>query len=291
MLTALLAALERAYADTERWTVAAKALSAPVKSTEDVAEGESAEPDPKQVDQEKRKIWILEVPLPITHRLRDALIAHLNPSLADMIYGNGKSGDAATGTANPIPDKLLDSYDPPVLAACVKLWLLELEHSLITEDLWDQIDAIYRAAAGQEHEALAAATPTISSQGEKGADEAEAADASNAAPPQPPTKRPQIDDATKQKIQAGVLEDLRVVLSKLPNIHLACLDALFSHLHKLVSSTEAVESVATYTNKLASPSGARCCDLSTSLHTQSPRRSAHLSSLTSSSITTLSSQS
>ena len=232
VLTALLAALDRAYADTERWTALAKALPALVSNAQD---DDAAEPDAKIIGQEKRKIWILEVPLPITHRVRDALIAHLNPSLADLIYGNnGKGGDAAERTANPIPDKLLDSYDPPVLAACVKLWLLELEQSLITEDLWDQIDAIYRAAAAQEHEALAAATSTIASTEEKEA----------------PAQRAEIDEATKQKIQDGVLEDLRVVLNKLPRIHLACLDALFSHLDKLVDATEATEPDAIYTNKL-----------------------------------------
>ncbi|EST08156.1 Rho GTPase-activating protein domain protein [Kalmanozyma brasiliensis GHG001] len=246
VLTALLAALERAYSDTERWTEMAKALTAS-KTTEGAAVDEPAAPDAKLVDQEKRKVWILEVPLPITHRLRDALIAHLTPSLADLIYGDGKAAD---GSFNPIPDKLLDSYDAPVLAACVKLWLLELEHSLITEDLWDQIDSIYRAAAGQEHEALAAATPTLPSTEEKDEDEAAAESNSSIRPPAPPAKRPSIDDATKQKIKAGVLDDLRVVLNKLPKIHLACLDLLFSHLHKLVTTTEAVESVGVYTNKL-----------------------------------------
>ncbi|CBQ69590.1 conserved hypothetical protein [Sporisorium reilianum SRZ2] len=249
VLVALLSALERAYADTERWSVLAKALSAPANAGDDdddaaaAAEEQAAEPDAKLVGQEKRKVWILEVPLPITHRLRDALIAHLNPSLADLIYGNGGKGggDAAAavgdGTANPIPDKLLDSYDAPVLAACVKLWLLELEHSLITEDLWDQIDSLYRAAAAQEHEALAAATPTVASTEDGGK-------------PSEPARRPEIDEATRQKIHAGVLEDLRVVLNKLPRMHLACLDALFSHLRRLVTATQAVEPDAVYTNKL-----------------------------------------
>ncbi|CDW96767.1 hypothetical protein [Sporisorium scitamineum] len=250
VLTALLSALNRAYADIDRWSVLVKALSAPVNADDDddaaaAAEEQAAEPDAKQIGQEKRKIWILEVPLPITHRLRDALIAHLNPSLADLIYGNGKGGDAAAGaadgTANPIPDKLLDSYDAPVLAACVKLWLLELEHSLITEDLWDQIDSVYRAAAAQEHDALAAATPTVAST------EVEKEDGAKA---KQPAKRPEIDDVTKQKIQSGILEDLRVVLNKLPKIHLACLDALFSHLRQLVTSTKAIELDAIYTNKL-----------------------------------------
>lgn len=244
VLVALLAALDRAYADEDRWSVLAKSLIAPRQTSEETEAADSEEPDAKAVGQEKRKVWILEVPLSITHRLRDALIAHLNPSSADLLYGNSsnKHGDAADAAGNPIPDKLLDSYDAPVLAACVKLWLLELEHSLITEDLWDQIDSIYRAAAGQEHEALAAATPTVASSEET---QGEAATPNPAQP-----KKLEIDDATRQKIRAGVLEDLRVVLNKLPRIHLACLDALFSHLRKLVTSTDTVESDATYTNKL-----------------------------------------
>ena len=249
VLVALLGALNRAYADNERWNVLVKALTAPKDSSVEADEEKSAEPDAKLVGQEKRKVWILEVPLPVTHRLRDALIAHLNPSSADLIYGSGsrKSVGSADGAVNPIPDKLLDSYDAPVLAACVKLWLLELEHSLIAEDLWDQIDSIYRAAAGQEHEALAAAMPTLPSTEEGAAEEGEKATPSKAAIP---AKRPELDEATREKIRSGVLEDLRVVLNKLPRTHLACLDAIFSHLRQLVSSTTAVESDAVYTNKL-----------------------------------------
>ncbi|KAJ1021109.1 hypothetical protein NDA16_003895 [Ustilago loliicola] len=187
VLVALLSALNRAYADDERWTALAKALAAPKEIKQGEDESETAEPDAKVVAQEKRKTWILEVPLPITHRLRDALIAHLNPSSADLIYGNAFK----TTEGNPIPDKLLDSYDAPVLAACVKLWLLELEHSLLTEELWDQIDSIYRAAAGQEHEALSAATPTAPGTEEGGAAEAKE------------HKRVEIDDATKEKIRTA----------------------------------------------------------------------------------------
>ncbi|KAJ9475768.1 Rho-GTPase-activating protein RGD2 [Pseudozyma hubeiensis] len=247
VLTALLAALDRAYADTERWNVLVKALSAPVNATEDAAESteEQGEVDNELIGKEKRKIWILEVPLSVTHRLRDALIAHLNPSLADRIYG-GNGVSLADG--NPIPDKLLDAYDPPVLAACIKLWLLELEHSLITEGLWDQIDSVYRAAAAQEHEALAAATPTMPSAGEGAAREGDAADSSNVSAT--PAKKPEIDDTTRDKIKAGVLEDLRVVLNKLPKIHLACLDAIFGHLRKLLLTTESTEPDAVYANKL-----------------------------------------
>lgn len=277
VLTALLEALERAYQDSERWSARVRALSPSASRTEDKADDEqvqAAQPDAQLIGQEKRNVWILEVPLSITHRLRDALIAHLNPSLADLIYGSANSADAANG-AKPVPDKLLDSYDPPVLAACVKLWLLELEHSLITEDLWDQIDAIYRAAAAQEHDALAAAkrthTPSstdastpVDAPADAPADadaradadadahaDAQAQDTSNATP-HVSTTQPEtvIDEATRDKIRGGVLEDLRVVLNKLPRTHLACLDAVFAHLHKLVHSTRSGEADRIYCNKL-----------------------------------------
>ncbi|KAJ1598062.1 hypothetical protein NDA14_003397 [Ustilago hordei] len=244
VLVALLGALNRAYADDQRWNALAKALAAPKVLEEGQEESISTGVDAGIVAQEKRKTWILEVPLAITHRLRDALIAHLNPSSADLIYGNPTKSSESSAN-NPIPEKLLDSYDPPVLAACVKLWLLELQHSLITEELWDQIDSIYQAAAGQEHEALAACTPTApapapgpaTEEGEEGEKEQR--------------KKAEIDEATKEKIRIGVLQDLRVVLNKLAPTHLACLEALFSHLRQLLLSTsEAAEGDAVYANKL-----------------------------------------
>lgn len=240
VLFALLGALDRAYADEERWNAIAKALTPPNKDDEEgKEEPESSQPDASVVAQEKRKTWILEVPLPITHRLREALIAHLNPSSADLIYGNPSSSNRSTTTdTNPIPEKLLDSYDAPVLASCVKLWLLELEHSLITEELWDQIDSIYRAAAAQEHDALTSSNPPAPP-AEQGTAEVKE------------TNKVEVDESTKAKIRSGVLEDLRVVLSKLPRTHLACLDALFSHLCQLVVSTaDAKEGESVYANKL-----------------------------------------
>ena len=42
-----------------------------------------------------------------------------------------------------IPDDALEKYDAPVLAAAVKLWLLELEPPLGHYEAWDEFRNIY----------------------------------------------------------------------------------------------------------------------------------------------------
>lgn len=42
-----------------------------------------------------------------------------------------------------IPEDVLEKYDAPVLAAGVKLWLLELEPPLGLYDAWDEFRKIY----------------------------------------------------------------------------------------------------------------------------------------------------
>ena len=42
-----------------------------------------------------------------------------------------------------IPEDALEKYDAPVLAAAVKLWLLELEPPLGLYDAWDEFRRIY----------------------------------------------------------------------------------------------------------------------------------------------------
>ena len=42
-----------------------------------------------------------------------------------------------------IPEELLKKYDAPVLAAAVKLWLLELDPPLGLYDAWDEFRKIY----------------------------------------------------------------------------------------------------------------------------------------------------
>ncbi|KAI0058993.1 hypothetical protein BV25DRAFT_1890544 [Artomyces pyxidatus] len=74
-------------------------------------------------DEEKRKAWIYEVPLPAIHHLRESL--------------NAVHGD------DPIPSDLVKKYDTPVIASTVKLWMLELDPPLALWEGWDDLRRIY----------------------------------------------------------------------------------------------------------------------------------------------------
>ncbi|KAI4527594.1 hypothetical protein K525DRAFT_231913 [Schizophyllum commune Loenen D] len=74
-------------------------------------------------DAEKRKAWIYEVPLPAVHFLREALNA-IPPE-------------------QPIPAELFAQYDAPVVAATIKLWLLELDPPLALYEGWDEVRKLY----------------------------------------------------------------------------------------------------------------------------------------------------
>lgn len=71
----------------------------------------------------KRKTWIYEVPLNAVHHLRE--------TLNSVQEGQEISEDA------------LEGYDAPVLAAGIKLWLLELEPPLGLYEGWDEFRKIY----------------------------------------------------------------------------------------------------------------------------------------------------
>jgi len=71
----------------------------------------------------KRKAWIYEVPLNAVHHLRETL-----NSVPD---------------GQDVPEDVLEKYDAPVLAAALKLWLLELEPPLGLYDAWDEFRKIY----------------------------------------------------------------------------------------------------------------------------------------------------
>ncbi|KAN0064324.1 Rho-GTPase-activating protein 8 [Thecaphora frezii] len=255
VLEALLGALRRAYADDQRWPNAiaaatSAAASASGDAATDASKGHSEESVLLIRSQEKRKTWIYEVPLNVTHRLRDALIAHLSPSHADMIYGKQPSGSDAASGSRLICNSMLDAYDPPVLAACIRIWMLELEKSLVPEELWDQVDSVYRAAAGQEREALEAFAAKKAAEEEPHPADAAEAEASGKGKQAAADGSLQPDLATEEKIRRGVLDDLGVVLSKLPKLHLACLDAIIGHLHQLVKETKTEESDLVYLNKV-----------------------------------------
>lgn len=74
-------------------------------------------------DDEKRKAWIYDVPLPAVHLLREALNA-VPPEQA-------------------IPAELFARYDAPVVAATIKLWLLELDPPLGLYEGWDEVRKLY----------------------------------------------------------------------------------------------------------------------------------------------------
>jgi hypothetical protein len=76
-----------------------------------------------QSDEEKRKTWIYEVPLPIVHHLREAI--------------------NALPLDNPIPEGFFEKCDGPLLASTTKLWLLEVNPPVALWEGWDDIKKIY----------------------------------------------------------------------------------------------------------------------------------------------------
>lgn len=49
----------------------------------------------------------------------------------------------AVPDAQDIPEDLLNKYDAPVIAAAIKLWMLELEPPLAMYEGWDEVRRIY----------------------------------------------------------------------------------------------------------------------------------------------------
>lgn len=74
-------------------------------------------------DIEKRKAWIYEVPLPAVHQLRESLNA-IPPD-------------------QPFPTDLLAKFDAPVIASCIKLWVLELNPPLALYEGWEDFRRLY----------------------------------------------------------------------------------------------------------------------------------------------------
>lgn len=218
---ALLVSLERSYDDPSRW-VASK------------SEGESSA---SFANGEKRKSWIYEVPLLNTHICREAIISHL---LGKSVPG----ADVGAGL-----ETKLKRFDPPTLASTAKLWAMELTNSLITSDLWDSVDNTYRAAASQEYDARITPSKTV---GE--AIEEESVKKEEIIPITDAKGKGRVeglDPVLEETIRKGVLADLSVILSKLPKIHLVCLDALIGHLSRLIKATPIEESDSVYLNKVA----------------------------------------
>jgi hypothetical protein len=199
-LSALLAALERAYDDPARWP-------AP-EAKEGEAKAGTREAT-LHAHQEKRKAWIYDVPLSASHACREALITHVTTS-------QNPGAEAGAGL-----DTLLQRFDAPTLAATVKLWALELADSLVPRELWEPVNSTYAAAAAQERDA--AADEASKAEPAKEGDEPKLDKGKG---------RVGIAPALEEKIRKGVLEDLGVVLMRLSHhrLHLVCLDAIVSHL-------------------------------------------------------------
>jgi hypothetical protein len=79
-------------------------------------------------DEKRQKLWIRNVPLRLTHALREEL-----------------------NTGKAVDKQILAKYDHPIVASCLRLYLLELPDSLISCTLYDTLKAIY-AAHGTEEE-------------------------------------------------------------------------------------------------------------------------------------------
>lgn len=86
-------------------------------------------------DAARRAIWLVDVPLAATHRLRNEI-------------NNGK----------PISPELLETYEVPIVASTLKLYLLELPDSIVSSNLYEIIKAIYTTSAGTVAEADASST-------------------------------------------------------------------------------------------------------------------------------------
>ncbi|KAJ4473838.1 hypothetical protein J3R30DRAFT_3296406 [Lentinula aciculospora] len=141
-------------------------------------------------DAEKRKSWIYEVPLAAAHHLREAL--------------------NAVPPEQPIKPEIFEPFDAPVIAATLKLWLLELDPPLGLYECWDDFRKLYPTMG---------ATLVVKSEGE---------------------------DTKEEKIK-----ELSLMLQRLPRVHLYVLDAIVSHLKKLIENTKVEESDEVYITKLA----------------------------------------
>lgn len=76
--------------------------------------------------------WIYEVPLPNVHHLRGVL--------------NALPFD------KPVDQAVFESYDPPVLASVLKLWLLELNPPVMMWEGWEEVKKVYPAVGAEKKE-------------------------------------------------------------------------------------------------------------------------------------------
>ena len=75
-------------------------------------------------DEARRSIWVVDVPLPATHHLRNQI-----------------------NTGKPIEMDLLEKYEIPIVASVLKLYLLELPDSLVSAHVYEIVKTIYTSTA------------------------------------------------------------------------------------------------------------------------------------------------
>ncbi|EMC91166.1 hypothetical protein BAUCODRAFT_79801 [Baudoinia panamericana UAMH 10762] len=75
-------------------------------------------------DAPRRDIWIVDVPLAATHHLRNLV-----------------------NTGKPIDPEILEKYEIPIVAAVLKLYLLELPDSLVSSHVYEIVKTIYTTTA------------------------------------------------------------------------------------------------------------------------------------------------
>ncbi|KAI6023560.1 hypothetical protein BKA83DRAFT_4261276 [Pisolithus microcarpus] len=138
-------------------------------------------------DNERRKSWIYDVPLPALHHLRESL--------------------NAVPPDQPFSQEMLARFDAPILAGCVKLWALELDPPLMLWEGWDEIRKLY---------------PTVGSF--------------------------KVGDGASEQQH---VQDLQAALLHVPKVNLFVLDAIVTHLHKLIDTTSSEEDDDVYITKLA----------------------------------------
>lgn len=89
-------------------------------------------------DDARKAVWLADVPLAASHRLRGTL-------------NDGKASNSVTAA--------LSQFDPSIVAATLKLYLLELPDSLVSASLYDVIKTIYSSPSTSE---ASSAAPRIS---------------------------------------------------------------------------------------------------------------------------------
>lgn len=75
-------------------------------------------------DEARRSIWTIDVPLAATHHLRNQI-----------------------NTGKPVQPQLLEKYEVPIVAAVLKLYLLELPDSLVSSHVYEIVKTIYTTTA------------------------------------------------------------------------------------------------------------------------------------------------